>query len=236
MLGPSRISRPLTGQAGCLLAALVAGLPCLAGCRESAAILPGDVRQYTVPREQRPPGGETATALPRTASPRTADSPGGLRLRYEVPAGWSDRGGGGLRLATLALGDPGDGNEVTVIPAAGTLDDNVARWQGQLEPEQEASAAAAAVRAALEAAETIDVDGATATVVMLLDRKARDRSARVRAATSDTDESETGQAILAAMIPLDDTAALFVKYKGTAAGARRERDRFVEFVRSIRWK
>jgi hypothetical protein len=226
----ARTSCPKVATAGCLLAGLLACLPGLSGCRESSAVLPGDVRSYRIPRQKTEPGIAASPAIPPGQ-----ESAGGLRLRYDVPEGWTDRGGGGLRLATLAVGDPADGQEVTVIPAAGTLADNVSRWQGQLEPDQEPPAAAAAVQSTLDAAETVDVDGVIATVVMLLDEKARVRPDEgVR--PDDAEPTDHGQAILAAMIPLDETAALFVKYKGDESVARRERDRFVEFVRSIRWK
>lgn len=226
MLGSSR-PRPVVALIpACVIAAVMSAMPWLVGCQESAAVLPSDVRQYTIPR----PASVARTASDRSSAasdtglPSGRESAGGLRLRYDVPDGWTDRGGGGLRLATLAIGEPAEENEVTVIPAAGTLESNVARWQGQLEPDQEPAAAEAAVRGTLDGADTIDVDGVPATVVLLLDDAAR--------AAPEAD----GQAILAAMIPLDDTASLFVKFKGAAAVARRERERFVEFVTSIRWK
>ncbi|MFM8952422.1 MAG: hypothetical protein ACKOOF_05075 [Planctomycetaceae bacterium] len=187
----------------CLLAVLVAG------CGDDAAVRPGDIRSYTIPR---PPA--AAVVAPRPAEP--GPQSGGLKLSYDVPGGWTDRGGGGLRLATLVIGDPAAGREVTVIPAAGTLRSNVERWQGQL-GETDVAARDKAVEAALAAAEKLDVGGTEATVVLLLD-------------------AEAGQAILGAMIPLDESAALFVKYKGDAAVARRERDNFNRFVSSIRWQ
>lgn len=147
---------------------------------------------------------------------------GGLQLTYDVPEGWTDRGGSGLRLTTLAIGDPSAGHEVTVIPAAGTLRSNVERWQGQL-GETDAATRDAAVAAALAAAEKIDVGGTEATVVLLLD------------AAAAAEPTAAGQAILGAMIPIDDSTSLFVKYKGDAAVARRERENFIRFVSSLRW-
>lgn len=186
-----------------------------AGCGDGAAIRPGDIRSYTIPRPAESP----VVAANPSATPGA--EAGGLKLRYEVPDGWTDRGAGGLRLATLAIGDPDEGREVTVIPAAGTLRSNVERWQGQL-GETDAADRDKAVEAALAAAEKLDVAGTEATVVLLLD-------------ATDADDT-AGQAILGAMIPLDDSAALFVKFKGDAAVARREREKFNRFVSSIRWK
>lgn len=210
-IAPTRSAVAL--RAGRLLAALGA-LPALGGCQDPSAIRPDDIRHSTVPRVAAP----TAGSASRDA---TAAGP---RLRYVVPEGWTDKGGGGLRLTTLSIGAEKEGHEVTVIPAAGTLESNVTRWQAQLEPNQDATAADTAVRAALAAAETVDVDGTQASVVMLGGGAATGASA------------DASRVILAAMIPLDDTAALFVKYSGVEAVARRERERFVEFVRSIRWK
>ncbi len=197
----------------CLLALLAAG------CSDKTAIRPGDVRSYTIPR---PPAAAVVAARPAEPSPQS----GGLKLSYDVPEGWSDRGGGGLRLATLVIGDPAAGREVTVIPAAGTLRSNVERWQGQL-GETDVAARDKAVEAALAAAEKLDVGGTEATVVLLLDAEA---------AQADEQTDAPGQAILGAMIPLDESASLFVKYKGDAAVARRERKNFNRFVSSIRWQ
>jgi hypothetical protein len=194
----------------CLLAVLSVG------CGDTAAIRPGDIRSYTIPR---PPAAAVVATRPAEPGPQS----GGLKLSYDVPEGWTDRGGGGLRLATLAIGDPAAGREVTVIPAAGTLRSNVERWQGQL-GETDVATRDKAVEAALAAAEKLDVGGTEATVVLLVDAAAAEQT------------EAAGQAILGAMIPLDESAALFVKYKGDAAVARRERDNFNRFVSSIRWQ
>lgn len=195
----------------CLLAACVA-LP-QTGCGRATDVMPGDIRTYTVAR----PAGGGLTAAPRPPAAASA-------LRYRVPDGWVDRGASGMRLATLAIGDPADGLEVTVIPAAGTLRSNVERWHGQLASAATAEDKATAVDRALAAAETIDVDGTAATLVALFD------------ATSAADPAAPGEAILGAMIPVDEASSLFVKFKGDAAVARRERDAFRGFVSSLRWK
>ena len=220
-LPPPRFARTLPPSKTASIPLFLCGWLCLlaaaaAGCRDDAAIRAGDIRSYTIPRPAESPVVAAAPAA------RPGPEAGGLKLRYKVPEGWADRGGGGLRLATLAIGDPAEGREVTVIPAAGTLRSNVERWQGQL-GDTDAAVRDKAVEAALAAAEKLDVGGTEATVVLLLDAEA---------AASD----DAGQAILGAMIPLDDSAALFVKYKGDAAVARREREKFEQFVSSIRWK
>ena len=109
-----------------------------------------------------------------------------------------------------------------MIPAAGTLKANLTRWLGQLDPEAAEAALADRTTAALAAAVPLEIDGTAATVVML----------PAEAAQADAG----GEAILGAAIPLAGNRSLFVKFKGPAAVARRERDNFIRFVSSIRWK
>ncbi|MEI6505498.1 MAG: hypothetical protein WCO90_06395 [Planctomycetota bacterium] len=184
------------------------------GCGRDAEVRPGDIRSYTVPKQAEPASVAQAPQEPPPAAPR---------LTYDVPEGWQDGGGSGMRLATLLIGDPGDRNEVTIIPAAGSLESNLERWQGQLDAAGEPDAIRRTAGAASAAAERVDVDGVQASVVLLLDEEARA-------------SKDSGQAILGAMIPVDKTTSLFVKFKGAAAVARRERDAFIRFVSSIRWK
>jgi hypothetical protein len=188
------------------------------GCDRTGDVLPGDIRSYRAAKVAMP--APTASAVP-PAAPQQAD--GRPALRYDVPEGWSDGGAGGLRLASLVIGDPARKHEVTVIPASGSLEGNVARWAGQLDEQADEQKRLLAAREAIAAGETIDVDGSEATVVLLLD---------AAAAAGD----DGGVAILGAMIPMDDSSALFVKFKGPATVARRERDHFVRFVSSLRWK
>jgi len=194
------------------------GVVCLTmaslGCDDPAAIRSGDIRSYDLPRSQ-----DSVATRP--------DPParGGLELAYETPAGWQDRGRSGLRLATLVINDGEQGHEVTVIPASGTLRANVDRWLGQLGPGLPDTDRERLADEAVGAAETVPVGDREAKVVLLAD-----------AAAEGTQKNEVaGEAILAAMIPLDGSAALFVKFKGPAEVARREREAFNRFVASIRW-
>jgi len=218
---------------GCLQA-IAAGLgvatlaAVIVGCGNAADIRSGDIRSYTLPRAR-------ATASPEAAGRFSRRDGGGPRLGYDVPAGWHDRGGGGIRLATLAIGDPAAGHEVTVIPASGTLEGNVARWQGQLEPGQEPGAAAEAVAAAVAGAEVVEAAGVPATVILMFDDTAQTAAEESGA---EPPIQADGEAILAAMLPLPGEpaggGALFVKFKGPAAVARLEKGRFMSFVKSLR--
>lgn len=185
------------------------------GCGPATEVRPGDIRTYTLPKGAEPT--VLATAAPR-GEPRPAAA-----VRYEVPEGWSDgAGGSGMRLATLFIGPPADKLEVTVIPASGSLESNVTRWQGQLQADAAAEEIQSRAAAALAEAESVDVAGMTATVVLLRDTPA------------DGTGEPAGQAILGAMIPVDERQSLFVKFKGDAAVALRERENFKRFVASIR--
>lgn len=187
------------------------------GCRPAAEVRPDDIRAYVVPKNAEP----VLVAAAPAVGPSAGASGGAAEttaLRYEVPDGWTDGGASGMRLATLLIGDPEDKREVTVIPASGTLESNVTRWQKQLDPDADAAAVDAKSAAAIAAAETIEVDGTPATVVLL------------RGGADD------GEAILGAMLPVEDAAALFVKFRGAAEVALRERERFSKFVSSLRWK
>jgi hypothetical protein len=209
-------------------------LAVICGCEPATAIRPGDIRTYTIPRDAEPVAIAAAQSPANSAPPggpgRTGSPPGpttsgdrGSAIGYEVPEGWNDGGASGMRLATVFIGAPADKREVTIIPASGTLAGNVERWQGQLDAAATPESLNEKALAAIAAAETIDVAGTTATVVLLRDAEAEA-------------DAEAGQAILGAMIPVDENRALFVKFKGDAAVAARERERFSRFVSSIRWK
>lgn len=216
-----------------LFCVLVAGLA--ASCRPSADIQPNDLRTYTVPRsvEKAP---QTAIGSPPPPAGRgTMAAPGGLALEYDLPAGWKDQGASGMRLATLTIGSDtaGDGGEITIIPASGTLQGNAARWQEQLTP----GAGPELVSRAIERSEKVSVNGVEGTIILLLDQSPEDQSPEDKSDKSPEDKSpDKQQAILAAMIPLEESVSLFVKFKGSAGLARSLREPFTEFIRSIRWK
>ena len=198
-----------------IVCAIVAGLT--TSCRPAADIQPNDLRTYTVPRQASP--AQTAASpsprLPTDTLPAAA--PAGPVLEYDLPEGWTDLGASGMRLTTLRTGpgDATDAGEITIIPASGTLEGNATRWQEQLTP----GASPDRVYRAIEEGEKVVVHGAESTILLLLD-----------------DAQENPQAILAAMIPLDASTSLFVKFKGPATVARTIREPFNAFVRSIRWK
>lgn len=137
-----------------------------------------------------------------------------------------------MRLATLTLGSDaaGGGGEITIIPASGTLQGNAARWQEQLTP----GAGPELVSRAIEQAEKVSVNGVEGTIILLLDQLPESQSTEDKSPKDKSPEKQ--QAILAAMIPLEESVSLFVKFKGSAGLARSLREPFTEFIRSIRWK
>lgn len=212
---PPRLPAIVVPSLPTLLVAACGLLVTTGGCGREADLRPGDVRSYRAPK--------VAASTPAASAAPTGAAEGRSPLRYDLPEGWSDGAAGGMRLATLLIGDPALKQEVTVIPASGSLETNVARWAGQLDAQADETARQRAAIAAISAGETIDVAGVAATVVLLLD-------------TAAAAGGDQGTAILGAMIPVDESSALFVKFKGPAAVARRERDAFVRFVSSLRWK
>lgn len=148
-------------------------------------------------------------------------------ITYTPPAGWTDRGRSGMRLATLLFDDPLGTQEVTIIRAAGSPEANVARWLGQIDPAASAAAKAARTSAALDAAERVPVGDSEGLIVLL------EAAAQADAKQATT---ESADAILAGMIPLDGSSAVFVKFQGPAAAARRARESFTRLVSSIRWQ
>lgn len=196
---PLRVTRPIRRGAAVAVAGLILG-----GCRPPATdIRPLDIRSYTAPRT------ETRASLP---TGRDAPSSAGLKLAYDLPEGWVDAGGGGLRLATVRAGDDA---EITIIQASGTLEGNVARWQGQLTPTVDP----ARVSRAIAAGEKVTVNGVEATILEL-----------------DDGADPPAEAIRAAIVPLEGERSLFVKFKGPAETSRRLREPFATFVKSLRWQ
>lgn len=187
------------------------------GCGSDATVRHGDIRNYTAPREVTL-SAESFTK--QKTAPTTARRP---RVVYTLPDGWNEKAGAsGMRLATLLIGDPADENEVTIIPAAGSLRSNLERWQNQLDEDSSIEAQSKAVDKALAEAGTVMVQGRQAKIVLLV-------------AEGDNDADGTPQAILGGIIPQEDNKAIFIKFRGNVTVARRERANFMKFVASLQF-
>ena len=126
-----------------------------------------------------------------------------------------------MRLATLAIGDGEDrGQEISIIPALGTMRSNVERWQKQLDKDASAEEIADLVDKAMAKAGSVDVQGQKATVVLL--------------AQASADGGEDSESILGGMLPLDESKTLFVKFRGPVEIARKEQKKFIAFMASLR--
>lgn len=193
------------------LVLIVASL-CVSGCNSKAAIRSTDIRRYIAPKEKTLSPADIARPTRRPAGERPSE------IEYDLPAGWTELSGPtGMRLATLAIGD---GQEVSIIPAAGTLRSNVERWQKQLDADASAETISSLVDSAMEKAGSVDVQGKKATVVLL---------------TQSGDEAgDDVEAILGGMLPMTEEMTLFVKFKGASAVAKKEQKKFLQFMASLR--
>ena len=185
---------------------------CGYGCNSKSAIRSTDIRRYIAPKEKTLSPADIAQPTRPLAGKRSSE------IKYALPAGWTELSGPtGMRLATLAIGD---GQEVSIIPAAGTLRSNVERWQKQLDGDASAETISSLVDAAMEKAGSVDVQGKKATVVLL---------------TQAGDEAgDDVEAILGGMLPMTEEMTLFVKFKGASEIAKKEQKKFLQFMASLR--
>ena len=194
---------------------LVAVLVCVLGCGSDTAIRSTDVRRYSAPKEKTLSADDIAQAGRQTSRPQQS-----RQIDYTLPEGWTEVSGpSGMRLATLAIGGE-EGQEISIIPASGTIRSNVERWQKQLDEEASSEEIATLVDKAMAKAGSVDVQGKKATVVLLTE------------ATSN-DEKDT-ESILGGMLPMDDSNTLFVKFRGPTEIARKEQKKFIAFMASLR--
>ena len=210
---------PLTGRgASSVLQVflLMVVASCVSGCGPDAAVKSTDIRRYVVPKEKTLSADDIAQANRQTSGREPA-----RQVDYTLPEGWTEVSGpSGMRLATLAIGDREDGQEISIIPALGTMRSNVERWQKQLDKDASAGEIADLVDKALAKAGSVDVQGQKATVVLL--------------AQASVDGGEDSESILGGMLPLDESKTLFVKFRGPIEIARKEQKKFIAFMASLR--
>ena len=194
---------------------VIAVLVCVLGCGSDTAIRSTDVRRYSAPKEKTLSADDIAQAGRQTPRPQQS-----RQIDYTLPEGWAEVSGpSGMRLATLSIGGE-EGQEISIIPASGTIRSNVERWQKQLDEEASSEEIANLVDEAMAKAGSVDVQGKKATVVLLTE------------ATSN-DEKDM-ESILGGMLPMDDSNTLFVKFRGPTEIARKEQKKFIAFMASLR--
>lgn len=184
--------------------------------RSMAAPMAGTNAPVANPSAANPPFAPFAGGAAMTPPPANTEPGKPSPLKYELPAGWNDRGAAGMRLLTLWVGETKETpNEVTIIPASGDLTSNVRRWQEQISQ----NVTDEMVSQAIEKATVTKVDGIETKIVHLVDSAEQPK-----------------ESIMAAVIPMDAQSSLFIKYKGDAQTAEAEKANFIKFVESVRWK
>lgn len=161
----------------------------------------------TGPASSTPP----AAAPPGMAGPVTPPPSTGLP-QWEVPDGWKSVPASTMRLASFVVGAGGDLSVVALGPAAGGTLANLNRWRGQmgLGPISEAEVGSATQAIPLQG-------GATATLAEFAG-----------------EGNAAGRKMLAAIVARPDRT-WFYKLTGDAALVTAEHDRFVKFVKSVKY-
>jgi hypothetical protein len=195
---------------------LFAGVACVLGCGADTTIRSTDVRRYSAPKEKTLSADDIAQANRQTSGRKPSK-----QIDYTLPEGWTEISGpSGMRLATLAIGDSEEGQEISIIPASGTIRSNVERWQKQLDQGAQSEEITNLVEKAMAKAGSVDVQGQKATVVLLTQ--------------ADPDDGKASESILGGMLPIDEGTTLFVKFRGPTEIARKEQKKFIAFMASLR--
>ncbi|MCH2376385.1 MAG: hypothetical protein MK538_19545 [Planctomycetes bacterium] len=167
-----------------------------------------------------PGGGMTSTPVSAAELEEQLASRGGLKVKF--PAGWVLEGGSGMRLGTARLprvdGDSEDG-EMSIIPAFGSVDANVARWEGQFEgrPKSQLSQRTA--------------DGVEITIVEIDGTFSAGGGPMMRGGGT----KKPGTKLLAAIVQVTgEQRTTFFKAWGPAATMEKWRGDFQQFAESIR--
>ena len=201
---------------------LLALASCVSGCGPDTAVRSTDIRRYVAPKEKTLSAEKIAQAEKMAQASRQTTARGrSKQIDYTLPKNWTEVSGpSGMRLATLAIGDGENSQEISIIPAAGTIRSNVERWQKQLDEEASDEEIAELVDTAMAKAGSVDVQGQKATVVLLTQ--------------SVDDDEKDAESILGGMLPMDESNTLFVKFRGPAEIARKEQKKFIAFMASLR--
>ncbi len=135
-------------------------------------------------------------------------------IEFAAAEGWSEQdvSSSPMRLAAFDIGPEGQGAELTVIPASGAIEGNMAIWFNQIGLDPNESALKKVIAGGLD----VEVKDTQATIY-------------------DLGEGDAGESILVADIPWQEDESLFVKLKGSRKVVEAERGRFTEFVESIQW-
>lgn len=214
------------------LALIVAGLVSLTGCRKeeitaykvpkepepaAKSAMPNDAAHAGVAKGTAPSGG--APMAPASGGGSMANTPvataAGNALTWTGPAHWQDKGASGMRKGTFAIsGDGGASAELAITAFPGDVGGEVAnvnRWRGQVSlPPQSPEEVAKAV-------ERLEANGLKISVVDMTGK----------------DQAGKPSRLLGAAVP-HGGATWFFKLTGPDALVAKEKDAFMEFLKTIK--
>lgn len=172
-----------------------------------------EIEVYEAPVEET---ADASDQQPATPGMMAAAATAPVALTYDTPEGWQKGEVGGMRKAAFTVQDGDKKIEITAIDlaaSAGALLPNINRWrqQIQLEPITEEQLT--------DAVEPVKVGDIGAQYVELLG----------------PEEAESRQAILG-VVALHQDKSWFFKLQGDADLALREKERFLDFVKSVKFQ
>lgn len=190
-----------------LIALLVPVL--FAGCQQQ-----DQIAVYKVPKPEsietpidRPkmPGGMPPMMGKRPAAPSS-------ELKFDKPEGWTESAGNAFSAAAFEVVDGDQRIETTVSPAGGDLLANMNRWRSQVGLDEFTAEEMA------KAFEPLEVNGKPANFIEM-----------------HSPESASKADSILGVVVVDGERTWFVKLRGSTPLAKRERDKLLEFARSLRW-
>lgn len=168
------------------------------------------------PMSQASSAGGPLGPLPGSAKPIGGPDEGsataGDRLVYDVPEGWREGKSGGMRMAAFVVGPEDRSAELTVIIAGGEVRPNVARWIGQVRPE---NVDEAVVDKVMADAVSMEVAGRQAQRFVIVG------------------SGDAPQSIDATLVTLEPELHLFVKMTGDAQTVAEQSSNVETFLNSL---
>ena len=142
-----------------------------------------------------------------------------MELNWEIPRGWTEKKGTGLRLATLVIGGEENQAVCTVVSLTGDgggIEANIKRWMGQL-----------SISSKLDSEKELD---------RFLSRQNKIKTSGELSGLfidfTDLDRSPDSLSMLVTVFRLPDKT-IFVKMMDKKAVLSRHRDRYLSFIRSF---
>jgi len=168
-----------------------------------------EIQTYHVPKEPSAPPVAQAPSRPAPALQSAPSRPSGTGFRAELPEGWTEKPGSGMRTVSYAI----EGTSIDfylIALAMGDVPSNVNRWRGQV-----GLADATPAEIATDA-ETIKIEGHTATYIEIYNE-------------------EGGKGIIAAIIDLAPRYWYFTA-KGSVAELKAHAPEIRAFLESIQFE